>query len=157
MCMHEGMSLAPWGALGSGYFKPEEQIHNNGGRNLAPMKSKAAEQVSEALEKIAKRKSTLITSVALAYVMHKTPYVISICGGRKVEHLRGNIEALGLQLDDADMDEIEGAYDFDVAFPYNMISSGPNAAKGPEDHVSSKRLGHFDYVKGPRPIPPHVD
>lgn len=157
MCMHEGMSLAPWGALGSGYFKPKEQIHNDGGRNMTHIKSEATEQVSEVLEKIAKRKNTLITSVALAYVMHKTPYVFPICGGRKVEHLKGNIEALGLQLDDADMDEIEGAYDFDIGFPHNMISGGPNAAKGPEDHDISKRLGHFDYVKGPQPIPPHVD
>lgn len=157
MCMHEGMSLAPWGALGSGYFKPKEQIHNDGGRNMTHIKSEATEQVSEVLETIAKRKNTLITSVALAYVMHKTPYVFPICGGRKVEHLKGNIEALGKQLDDADMDEIEGAYDFDIGFPHNMISGGPNAAKGPEDHDISKRLGHFDYVKGPQPIPPHVD
>lgn len=157
MCMDEGMSLAPWGALGSGYFKPKELIHNDGGRNLAQIKSKAAEQVSEVLERIAKRKNTLITSVALAYLMHKTPYVFPICGGRKVEHLKGNIEALGLRLDDNDMEEIERAYYFDVGFPHNMVSGGPNAPKGPEDHVISKRLGHFDYVKGPQAIQPHFE
>jgi aryl-alcohol dehydrogenase-like predicted oxidoreductase len=157
MCMDEGMSLAPWGALGSGYFKPKELVHNDGGRNLTHIRSKPAEQVSEVLEKIAKRKNTLITSVALAYVMRKSPYVFPICGGRKVEHLKGNIEALGLQLDDADIEEIEGAYDFDVGFPHNMLSGGPNAAKGPGDNVMSKRLGHFDYVKGPQPIAPHVE
>ncbi len=154
MCMDEGMSLAPWGALGSGYFKPKEQIGKDGGRNSTQMKAKHAEQVSEVLEKIAKSKGTLITSVALAYVMHKAPYVFPICGGRKVDHLKGNIEALGLQLSQKDMEEIEQAYDFDVGFPHNMLAGGPNAAKGPQDNVFSKRLGHIDYVQAPQPIPP---
>ena len=78
MCMDEGMSLAPWGALGGGYFKPKEQVGKDGGRNLPHVKAKDAEQVSEVLENIAKRKGTLITSVALAYVMHKAPYVFPI-------------------------------------------------------------------------------
>lgn len=30
----------------------------------------------------------------LAYVMHKTPNVFPIVGGRRIEHLKGNIEAL---------------------------------------------------------------
>lgn len=154
MCMDEGMSLAPWGALGGGYFKPKEQVGKDGGRNLAHVKSSHAEQVSDVLERIAKRKETLITSVALAYVMHKAPYVYPICGGRKVDHLKGNIEALGLQLSREDIEEIEQAYPFDVGFPHNMLAGGPNAAKGPEDNVVSKRLGHIDYVKAPQPIPP---
>ena len=153
MCMDEGMSLAPWGALGGGYFKPKEQIDKDG-RKSTNTKSKYAEQVSEVLEKIANRKETLITSVALAYVMHKAPYVFPICGGRKVDHLKGNIEALGLQLSKEDMEEIEQAYDFDVGFPHNMLAGGPNAAKGPQDNVVSKRLGHIDYVLSPQPIPP---
>lgn len=109
MCMDEGMSLAPWGVLGGGYFKPKEQIGKDGGRKLPQYKATNAEQVSEVLETIAKRKGTLITSVALAYVMHKASYVFPICGGRKVNHLKGNIEALGLQLGEEDMKEIEHA------------------------------------------------
>ena len=156
MCLDEGMSMAPWGALGGGYFKPKDQVHQDGGRNLPHVKAKDAEQVAEVLDKIAKRKGTLITSVAMAYVMHKAPYVFPICGGRKVEHLKGNIEALSLQLDAADMEEIEQAYPFDVGFPHNMLSGGPNAARGPQDNILSKRLGSLDFVQGPQPIPPHV-
>ena len=154
MCMDEGMSLAPWGALGGGYFKPKEQIGKDGGRKMPVSKAKDAEQVSEVLEKIAKRKNTRITSVALAYVMHKAPYVFPICGGRRVEHLKGNIEALGLQLSAEEMEEIEQAYPFDVGFPHNMLAGGPNAAKGPQDNVLLKRLGDLDFVKAPQPIPP---
>ena len=154
MCMDEGMSLAPWGVLGGGYFKPKEQIGKDGGRKFSQYKATNAEQVSEVLETIAKRKGTLITSVALAYVMHKAPYVFPICGGRKVDHLKGNIEALGLQLSEEDMKKIEHAYPFDVGFPHNLLAGGPNAARGPEDNVILKDVGHIDYVKGPQPIPP---
>jgi hypothetical protein len=61
--------------------------------------------------------------VALAYVMHKTPYVFPIVGGRKLEHLKGNIEALSLELSDEDMKEIEAATPFDIGFPSSMIGS----------------------------------
>ena len=154
MCTDEGMSLAPWGALGGGYFKPKEQVGKDGGRNLPFVRANTSEQVSEVLHKIARRKGTLITSVALAYVMHKAPYVFPVCGGRKIDHLKGNIEALGLQLTGQDMEEIERAYPFNVGFPHNLLAGGTVAARGPEDNAISKRLGHIDYVKAPKPIPP---
>ena len=154
MCMDEGMSLAPWGALGGGNFKPSEQRGKDGGRNRPPAKMQHTEQVFDVLDKIAKRKETLVTSVALAYVMHKAPYVFPICGGRKVDHLKGNIEALGLQLSEEDMTEIEQAYDFDIGFPHNFLAGGQNAIKGPEDSFLVQRLGNIDFVKAPRPIPP---
>ena len=52
------------------------------------------------------------------------------------------------------MQEIEQAYPFDVGFPQNMLTAGPNAAQGPEDHFWMQRLGHIDYVKAPQPITP---
>lgn len=152
-----GTDEQPWGALGGGYFKPKDQVGLVGGRNLPHVKAKDAEQVSEVLEKVAQRKNTLITSVAMAYVMHKAPYVFPICGGRKIEHLKGNIDALGLRLDVADIEEIEEAYPFDVGFPHNMLSGSAKPAQGPEDNVLYKRLGYLDFVKGPQPIPPHVN
>ncbi|KAJ4149405.1 hypothetical protein NW754_000845 [Fusarium falciforme] len=87
MCRAEGMGIAPWGALGGGKFKTEEQRKAQEGRKVEA--SQGEIKTSQVLESIADRKNSLITSVALAYVMHKTPYVFPIVGGRKVEHLRG--------------------------------------------------------------------
>lgn len=53
--------------------------------------------------------------------MHKAPYVYPIVGGRKLEHLKGNIEALKLTLTDEEIDEIERAAPFDVGFPMNFL------------------------------------
>lgn len=80
------MSMAPWGTLGggechvikqhwlhltldTGYFTSPD-AKKEGGRTLNVSTGKEA-RVSVALDKIAKKHNTLITSVAMAYVMHK--------------------------------------------------------------------------------------
>lgn len=150
MCMDQGMALCPWGALGGGYFKPQDQIHKDGGRKMPNVAAKNAALVSETLERVARRKGTLITSVALAYVLHKSPYVFPICGGRKVEHLKGNIEALALKLTREDMEEIEGAYPFEMGFPMNFLGGSAD----PKENPLANRFGVFDYVEAVKPIEP---
>ncbi|KAK3055842.1 hypothetical protein LTR09_003076 [Extremus antarcticus] len=80
-------------------------------------------KIAGVLEGIAKKKGgeTLITSIALAYVMHKAPYVFPIVGGRKVSHLKGNIDALSVKLTDEEINEIDRAEPFDIGFPQNFI------------------------------------
>ncbi|KAI7786298.1 aldo/keto reductase [Diaporthe eres] len=143
MCREEGMGLAPWGALGGGSFKTEEQRKSQEGRKIQATEHQV--KISGVLEKIANRKNTAITSVALAYVMHKTPYVFPIVGGRKVEHLKGNIEALKLHLSHEDLKEIEDAVPFDPGFPNTFFYQGQSV-----DHPGEVWLlgmaGKFDYV-----------
>lgn len=114
------MALCPWGALGGGNFKTEEQRKSSEGRNFGPASEKAI-KVSQKLEAVAKSKNTLLTSVALAYVRSKYPHVYPIVGGRKIEHLKGNIEALGLELSEQEVDEIDSAVDFEIGFPMNFL------------------------------------
>lgn len=65
--------MAPWGALGGGGFKTKEQRESGEGRKnfVRVAFTGKEEKVSLVLEEIAKKKGTLITSVALAYIMHK--------------------------------------------------------------------------------------
>jgi aryl-alcohol dehydrogenase-like predicted oxidoreductase len=157
MCAEEGMALAPWGALGGGYFKTKAQKEKDAGagRNFPVSSTGKEDKVTVVLEKIAEAKGTAITSVALAYVMHKAPYTFPIVGGRKVEHLKGNIEALGLKLSEDELREIDGAYGFEIGFPHNLFNPAGTMVLGPEDNVFNKRHGFFDYVVKPGPIPPH--
>jgi len=53
------MSLCPWGSLGGGLFR-------------SPDEGKEGD-VSVVLDRIAKNKGVPITSIGLAYVMHKGP------------------------------------------------------------------------------------
>lgn len=122
MCEAEGMGLCPWGSLGRGKFKSEEEFNaaEREGRKMGPQ-SEQDRRIAAKLDELAKKKDTSITSVALAYIMHKTPYVFPIVGIRKVDHLKGNIEALGVALTDEEVDEIEDAQPFDLGFPMNFV------------------------------------
>lgn len=134
MCRDQGMSIAPWGCLGGGYFKPRSGTGTSTEGRTMNVKTGREDGVAEVLERVSRRVGAPMASVALAYVMHKTPYVFPIVGGRKVEHLKGNIEALGLGLTDEDVEEIETGYDFDMGFPYDFLGGG-KAPQGPADVV----------------------
>jgi diketogulonate reductase-like aldo/keto reductase len=53
--------------------------------------------------------------------MHKTPYVFPIIGGRKVEHLKQNIQALDISLSPEQIQRIDNANPIDLGFPYTVI------------------------------------
>ena len=147
-CKSEGIGLAPWGALGGGNFTSEEQRKTaKEGRQSVSPSAESDIKVSKALEKVANAKGTLITSVALAYVMHKAPYVFPIVGGRKVSHLKGNIEALGIELSDEEMAEIENAIDFQYGFPNEWLVGHNAAPQGPGDICWTNFSGSYDYVE----------
>lgn len=74
MCKAENMGLCPWGSLGGGNFKTQAQRDSGEGRKMRPPTEKQL-KLSEVLEGIGKKKGVPLTSIALAYVMHKTPHV----------------------------------------------------------------------------------
>ena len=55
--------------------------------------------------------------------MQKLPYVFPVIGGRKVEQLYANLEALDIALAPEHIRKIESAVPFDPGFPYNWIVS----------------------------------
>ena len=63
--------------------------------------------------------------MAIAYVMQKYPYVFPIVGGRKIEHLHANIDALRITLTDEHIKYLERILPFDPGFPTTMIVSFP--------------------------------
>lgn len=62
-------------------------------------------------------------AVAIAYVMHKAPYVFPIIGGRKIEHLQANVEALEISLSREQIKRLESVTPFDPGFPHNIFVS----------------------------------
>lgn len=75
MAQAEGMALAPWGVVGQGLFKKSEEYDdpNRDGRKMMAKQPDKFVRISEKLDEIAQRKNSIITSIALAYVMHKAP------------------------------------------------------------------------------------
>ncbi|KAK9686388.1 hypothetical protein K7432_015179 [Basidiobolus ranarum] len=163
MCRDEGMGLLPYGTLGQGRFQTEEAFKerekSNPGRKSKPINDHDR-AVSKVLEKVAKAKGTEITSVALAYIRQKTPYVFPIIGCRKIEHLKGNIAALGLYLTEDEIKDIDKAYVFDPGFPHTFLSgtlfndATPEGAMEPGDVWLTKLMGNFDWVASEKSIEP---
>ena len=55
--------------------------------------------------------------------MQRMPYVFPIIGGRKVEHLHQNLEALEIALTDEHIKYLESIQPFELGFPYDMFVS----------------------------------
>ncbi|TDL23204.1 Aldo/keto reductase [Rickenella mellea] len=133
MARHEGLALAPWNVLAGGKLRTdaeEKRRRETGekGRTLVDPNWERNEnevKVSRALEEVAKQVGTEhITAVAIAYLMQKTPYVFPIIGGRKIEHLLGNVEALSISLSPEQMSFLESILPFDPGFPSTFIGDG---------------------------------
>ncbi|CAF1165744.1 unnamed protein product [Adineta steineri] len=154
MIRDEGMSFAPWGALGGGKFKTTEQIaamekEGDKGRSFSGLlqgPSKDDQAVTAVLEKIGKSKNVSLSQIALSYVMAKQPYIFPIIGIRKLEHLQDSINALNVRLTKEEIKEIEDAYNFQAGFPHNFIGMNPSQSWG------LPLVGHYDWVEQEKSI-----
>ncbi|KAI0346388.1 aryl-alcohol dehydrogenase [NADP(+)] [Trametopsis cervina] len=146
MCVAEGLAIAPWGVLGGGKLRTdaeEEKRRQTGekGRQLFGSweRNETERKVSQALEKVAAEVGAKsITSVAIAYLMQKVPYVFPIIGGRKVEHLHANLEALEIALTPEQVEYLETIVPFQKGFPYSYFGDGQDY------NALYKSAGHFD-------------
>ncbi|KAL0960829.1 hypothetical protein HGRIS_005848 [Hohenbuehelia grisea] len=135
MARHEGLALAPWGVLAAGRLRSdeEEQRRQETGEKgrLLPIygprweRTEQEIRVSRALEKVAGEVGTKhLSAVAIAYVMQKVPFVFPIVGGRKVEHLMANLEALEITLTPEQIASLESVVPFNAGFPNTMFGDG---------------------------------
>ncbi|KAI0793000.1 aryl-alcohol dehydrogenase [Irpex lacteus] len=155
MCRHEGLALTLWNVLAAGHIRTdaEEEARRQTGEKGRQWtgsweRSEDERKVCKKLEEVAKEVGAKgITSVAIAYVMHKSPYAFPIVGGRKVEHLQANIEALDISLSEEQIKAIEDVLPFDVGFPGGLMGQ---YGKGYPFLLSM--FAHFD----PQPLVPAV-
>ncbi|KAF8900587.1 NADP-dependent oxidoreductase domain-containing protein [Mucidula mucida] len=132
MARNLGLALAPWDVLGGGKFRTDAEDEE---RRASGEKGRAL-----ALEKVGEEVDTKnIRAVALAYVMQKTPYVFPLVGGRKVEHLLSNVEALDIALSTEQIAYLEGVLPFDVGFPGNFVGDGTSPSSFQQYTVHTAR------------------
>ncbi|KAH9927990.1 uncharacterized protein BXZ73DRAFT_102498 [Epithele typhae] len=82
-------------------------------------------QVCQALAEVQKQVGAKsVQALAIACVMQKVPCGFPIVGGRKVEHLDSNIEALDVALSEAQIKYLGGVLPFDKGFPRNFVGDG---------------------------------
>ncbi|EIW83722.1 Aldo keto reductase [Coniophora puteana RWD-64-598 SS2] len=106
MARQERMALAPWNERSD---------------------SEDERKVASALQRISNEVGTShVTAVAIAYVTQKTTHVFPIIGGRKIEHLQANIDALKITLTPEHIQEPESLVPFSLGFPYDFFGSDSN-------------------------------
>lgn len=132
MARHFGMAIAPWDSIGGGKFQSKTQLEarQKAGESLRAIgpaaQSEDEVRVSEALEKVAAEHGVeSVTTIALAYVMSKAPYVFPVVGGRKIEHLQDNIRALDIRLTQAQIDFLESVKPLSAGYPADYIGPDP--------------------------------
>ncbi|KAJ8075352.1 putative aryl-alcohol dehydrogenase aad14 [Marasmius tenuissimus] len=151
-----GMALAPWGVLGGGKLRTdaeEEQRKQSGeeGRKVLTdwLRNPDEVKMSHALEKVAKEVGVKnITSVAIAYVMQKTAYVFPIIGGRKVEQLEQNMEALDINLTPEQIEFLESQIPLDLGFPMSLFGTGNE----PNGTFTMRLAGNFQGILPAQPL-----
>ncbi|KAF5340053.1 hypothetical protein D9611_012400 [Ephemerocybe angulata] len=130
----EGMAFAPFGVLCSGKLRSDEEEERRKktgeqGRNMPWQagweRTPEEKKVCDHLEKVRKEVgATSLSAVAIAYVLHKAPFVFPVLGGRKPEQMLANIEALDVSLSDEQMAYLDSAKPVDVGYPHSLIGDG---------------------------------
>lgn len=157
LCRHFGMAIAPWGAMGGGKLQSRKArdarlASGEGLRKIfGDQQSELEEKMSDALAKVAEEHGIeSVTAIALAYVMSKAPNVFPLVGGRKVEHLQDNIQALKIRLTPEQIAYLESVKPLDPGYPSNLIRENPavTGVAGPMIAASAQMA----FVKGPQAI-----
>ncbi|KAF8978449.1 NADP-dependent oxidoreductase domain-containing protein [Cyathus striatus] len=157
MARDQGMALAPWNVLAGGNLRTDaeeerrRQTGEKGHTFRGPdwERSEVEKAGSRALEKVANEVGAKsISSVAIAYVMQKAPYVFPIIGGKKVEQLLANVEALDISLSAEQIRYLESVVPFEPGFPHYMTGNGT------EYSIYLTASGNIDRVSLPQPIHP---
>jgi aryl-alcohol dehydrogenase-like predicted oxidoreductase len=117
LCEELGIGFVPFSPLGRGYLtgKVDENttfassdIRSKSPR-YTPEARKANKVVIELLARIGEQKSATPAQIALAWLLAQKPWIVPIPGSRKLERLNQNIDALAVELNPDDLQDIQSA------------------------------------------------
>ncbi|KAI8994130.1 Aldo/keto reductase [Trametes punicea] len=158
MAKAEGMAIVPWNVLAGGKIRTDAEEENRRrtgekGRTFLTHgweRNETEKKMAKVLEEIAAEVgASNIQAVAVAYVMQKNPYVFPVVGGRKVEQLKANVEALDVALSDEHLKRIESVVPFEPGFPHTYIGDGTDYSMG------YKMVSQYDKWPTPQALRPH--
>ena len=117
-CEELGIGFVPWGPVGQGYltqkidsqtkFDPKTDIRS-GFPRFSPENLAANKPIVEFLEQFSKKKNSTPAQLSLAWLLAQKPWIVSIPGTSKLDHLRENLASANIHLTSADLGEIEAA------------------------------------------------
>jgi aryl-alcohol dehydrogenase-like predicted oxidoreductase len=116
LCEELGIGFVPWGPLGMGYLtgKLNAQTPFDSKLDLrsafdrfTPEGLAANMPIVNLLNRFASNKNATASQIALAWLLAKKPFIVSIAGTRNIPHLKENLGAYDVQLSAAEFQELE--------------------------------------------------
>ena len=112
-----GIGFVPYSPLGRGYLTGKINENTTFDKNdfrmilprFSPEARKANQVLINLLGEISKRKKATPAQIALAWLLTRKPWIVPIPGTRKLERLEENLAALGVDLNQEDLQEIDNA------------------------------------------------
>jgi aryl-alcohol dehydrogenase-like predicted oxidoreductase len=121
VCEELGIGFVPWSPLGMGYLTGKVNASTNFHPTMDlrasarfPRFTKEAiehnRSVVDLLLKVGQRKSATPGQVALAWLLHRKPWIVPIPGTTKITHLQENLGALNVRLTAEEIQELQAGF-----------------------------------------------
>ena len=118
LCESEGVGVIPWSPLGRGRLaRPweaqggtERSETDQFGKTLYDGAEESNHHIIDAVGEIAQERNTSRASVALAWLLHKSPVASPIVGATKPHHLEDAVKSLDVTLTESDLKKLEEPY-----------------------------------------------
>jgi aryl-alcohol dehydrogenase-like predicted oxidoreductase len=126
---YHGIGILVWSPLAGGFLsgkyergkKPQEGTRFAEAGQFVSFDKERGYRVVEALQDVADRHGVSPARVALAWLLSRPMISSVIIAGRKKEHLKDNIEAVNLALEDGDLELLDGVSDPGTPYPKWMV------------------------------------
>lgn len=119
ICEELGIGFVPWGPLGLGYLTGKLNAQTPFDNKLdlrsafdrfTPENLAANMPIVNLLNRFSSEKNATVSQIALAWLMAKKPFIVSIPGTRNIPHLNENLGASNIQLIASDFQELENEF-----------------------------------------------
>ncbi|WPO83905.1 aldo/keto reductase [Chryseobacterium sp. JJR-5R] len=116
LCEELGIGFVPWGPLGMGYLTGKLNAQTPFDNKLdlrsaferfTPENLATNMPIVNLLNRFASDKNATTSQIALAWLMAKKPFIVSITGTRNIPHLNENLGAYDVQLSASEFQELE--------------------------------------------------
>ena len=116
LCEELGIGFVPWGPLGMGYLTGKLNAQSPIDSKLdlrsafdrfTPESLAANMPIVNLLNRFASNKNATASQIALAWLMAKKPFIVSITGTRNIPHLNENLGAYDVLLTASEFQELE--------------------------------------------------
>jgi aryl-alcohol dehydrogenase-like predicted oxidoreductase len=117
-CEELGIGFVPWGPVGQGYLTHKIDVGTKFDSKMdlrsafprfSPENIAANKPIVDLLKRIGEEKNATSAQISLAWLLAQKPWIVSIPGTRKINHLNENLGAIHVELTPADLREIDAA------------------------------------------------